>query len=144
LTQGEIAIASAILTAGVVANVPASITMPPLNADGTITIDPATKAKDLYEWEVFRIFYNGVAQLPTDAKDWPVPAEPAKVPAGAPAANMPALLAFLQSIAAGNATNPAATATQLIGMIGGPAAAPAAAAAGIAAAALSPSAAAGS
>ena len=69
MTQGEATIAAAILSAGVTANMPSSAQ---IGQNGQL--DAPTQAKNWYEWEVFRVFYNAIVQIPGDAKDWPVPA----------------------------------------------------------------------
>lgn len=72
--------AAAQLAAAVFAKVTPAFTDPnapgyTLNADGTITINPNTKAVDLEIWELHRIFYNGLSQTLTNPSgSWPVPA----------------------------------------------------------------------
>lgn len=116
MTDGECALAAAVLTAGVVGNMQTQAQIPP---DGKL-LDQWTKAKNYYEFEVFKVFYNGVSQIATDPTDWPPPAQytASGGTAGTPAVD-PNLLG--QLVAALKAA--AGIAAPIAGAVGGPGAA---------------------
>lgn len=94
MTDGQCAIAAAILTHGVVGNLQTQAVIP---ADGKL-LDQWTKAKNYYEFEVFKVFYNGISQIATDPADWPPPAQYASNP-NAPAPTLdPNFLGQLQAL----------------------------------------------
>lgn len=125
LTPDAVVIAAAQLAASVMAHVPNQIVMP---ADGK-TLDQVTQAEDLYVWNIFQVFVNGINSILTDPKDWPLPVLPVGgqgggAPAVTPANMLQILNKILGMLPSGS---PAiAEAQQLIALLGAaPAAAPA-------------------
>ena|SRR5579872_2772488 len=107
LNQGEIAKTAGAAASAVIGKLSVTLSMPSVNADGTITVGADMKAVNSLWWEEFRIFYAAIEQLPGDPTDWPVPAAPAGQQAkGSPAGGI-AVQALVGGLQAALATNPA-------------------------------------